>query len=257
MAYQQHLIKAIFSAESSQAGEPGVQIYHNNFIENGIRALSISFPSLAYFMKEYDFRALAREFLLTHPKTQFDWADYGQNLPAFIMSHPNLVELPYLAEVAELDWLLQQVQRSSDKHFDGESFALINESDPSKLIFDMAPGFRLASFFFPVALLFQLATDVTLAEQSAKRDVFMQKLNKSMADAINIDTPRSIMLWRPDYKAEMFSLSRGEQVLFKQLENAESIADIFSHFADTPDQISTWLSEQIVQKRIYGVRSIE
>lgn len=253
MAYQTDIIEAIFKASSGKHEQAGVQVYHNNFIENGIRALSISFPTVAFFVEEADFRALAREYLLAQPKTQFDWADYGESFADFIMAHPNLVELVFLSELAELDWLIAQVQRSEDKIFEGESFALLNEHSLDRLVFEPAPGFIIAKFFFPVSQLYQLANDAELAVEGPQRSAFMRTLNKSMSDAINLDTPRSILLWRPDYQAQILSLDDSETALFTQLQNAESIDHIFSHFADTPEQISIWLSEQIVQKRIYGV----
>lgn len=256
MSYQAKLIAAIFDAASRQHEHPGVQVYHNNFIENGIRALSISFPTLAYFMDEANFRALARAFLLAHPKHQFDWADYGQALPSFLMSYPDRLEYPYLVEVAEMDWLLQEVQRCADKRFDGESFSLLEKESLESLQFDTAPGFTIASFFFPVDMLYQLANDAALANPGARRDAFVHKLNKSMSLAINSDNPRSMLLWRPDYKPEVLSLTDHETTPMTALKNRQSIADVFSHLADKPAHISDWLNKQIASKRIYGVLSL-
>jgi hypothetical protein len=252
--YQKHLIADIFKQSSAAHPIPGVQVYHNNFIENGIRALAISFPTLAHIMGNADFRGLARAFLVSEVKTQFDWADYGQTLPDFIMAHANLVGLPYLAEVAELDWLLHEVQRSEDKSFDGESFAKMNELDPSEWVFEMAPGFKLASFFFPVDQLYRLAHDAELANKGPLRDAFTQDLAQAMTHAIKLDKPWSMAVWRPRYKAKMLKLDDHDLAAFQRLEKSQSIADIFTHFSRRSMDISAWLSEQIIQKRIYGVR---
>ncbi|MFC4700183.1 putative DNA-binding domain-containing protein [Glaciecola siphonariae] len=255
MDYQKQLIDDIFNPSASSHRLPGVQIYHNNFVENGIRALSITFPTLAHLMDEGDFRALARAYLLSDIKTEFDWADYGDGLADFLMRQEQVSALPYLSEVAELDWLLHQVSRKADKTFDAESFALLNEQNPAALEFELAPGFTLAKFFFPVEQLYRLAHDAELRVAGATRDQFIQQLNKSISDAINLDTPRSIMLWRPDYKAEMLSLNDHDAIVFQQLQNKRSVADIFAHFTDQVDHLQAWLSEQIMQKRIYGLRS--
>jgi hypothetical protein len=251
--YQTQLISDIFNASSSKHKLPGVQVYHNNFVENGIRALSITFPTLAYLIGEEGFRGLARTFLLEEVKTQFDWADYGANLASFLLQNAHLTELPYLSEVAELDYLLHEVQRSSDKEFNAESFNLLNEADPASLVFDIAPGFRLAKFYFPVKQLHRLAHDPELAQAGHKQEVFMAELNKSMNDAINLETPRSIVVWRPEYKAEMLSLTHEEVAVFELLHKKQSIDTIFARFTNEPEALSPWLSEQIVQKRIFGV----
>jgi len=256
MSYQQQIIKGIFKNQDVDDQPDGLRVYRNNFIETGIRALAISFPTLAYFLEQADFRALSRAYLLEHPKTQFDWADYGESFAGFILSHPNLVELPYLSEVAELDWHLQCLERSSDKAFNGDSFALLNVHEHSSLRFDLAPGFRLLKCFFPVGQLHRLASDKELAEEGPLRAEFMQNLNKLMSDAIKSEEPRSVLIWRPDYKAEILTLAVPEQQLFEKLGSQETVADIFAHFDDSPDELSAWLSEQIMQKRIYGVSLI-
>lgn len=256
MSYQQQLMKDILNADAGKHNCKGVQVYHNNYVENGIRALSISFPTLVYFIEQANFRALAKAYLLAHPKTQFDWADYGKTLPQFLLSHPIAVKLPYLTEVAELDWLIHELGRCVDKPFDGESFTLISELDLSQLVFEPAPGFNLATFFFPVMPLYRLANEPTLALAGPERDAFMQSLTVTMGQAKHIERAGTIMLWRPDYKAEMLCLSESEAGIFTQIAKKQSIATVFSHFSDQPQQIPLWLSEQIVKKRIYGVRAI-
>jgi len=253
--YQKDLIKQIFDAASAKSKLSGVQVYHNNFIENGIRALSITFPTLLYFMDEPDFRALAREYLLAVPKTQFDWADYGHDLSDFMMTHPNFAQLPYLSEVAELDYLLHEVQRSEDISFDAASFQLLSEQDPNQLVFLTAPGFDIAKFIFPVDMLHQLSTTPILQEEGKARNAFLIKLNNSMSDARKSEQARSIVVWRPDYKAEMLIVSDDAKEVFQHLNNRDSVASIFAAFAEQTEQLSTWLSEQISQKRIYGVQS--
>jgi hypothetical protein len=205
-------------------------------------------------MHEADFRGLAREYLLAHPKTQFDWADYGHDLADFIMSHANFEQLPYLSEVAELDWLLHRLQRCEDKHFDAASFQLLSEEDPNNLVFETAPGFDIAQFIFPVDMLYQLSTDPLLQEEGDAKQTFLMTLNNSMDHARNSDQARSIVIWRPDYKAEMLHVSGDAIKVFQHLNNSDSVASIFATFAEQPEQLSSWLSEQISQKRIYGVR---
>jgi hypothetical protein len=254
MSYQHALIQSIFSANSALHPLSGVQVYHNNFIENGIRALSISFPTLHYLVDEPDFRAIAKAYLLDVPKTQFDWADYGAEFADFILHEPKLRELPYLSEVAELDYLVAQSDRFGDIEFDAESFGLLNSGELENLQFVMAPGFQIAHFIFPVEYFYQLASNPNLHPQSPERTLFMQNLNKLMSDAINSDQARSIVLWRPDFKTQMLSLSDSELAIFKQLARADSIANIFAGFANAPQTLEPWLSEQISQKRIFGVR---
>ncbi|WP_395344655.1 DNA-binding domain-containing protein [Ningiella sp. W23] len=257
MNYQQKLIKNIFSANSASHELNGVQVYHNNFIENGIRAMSISFPTVHFLLDEADFRGLARAFLLAHPKAQFDWADFGEEFAPFIMQTPGIDSMPYLTEVAELDWRMGTIEREKDVAFDAQSFNLLNERPHSELKFTLAPGFSIAKFLFPVELFYHFANTPSLHEQGAEREAFMQKLNNSISDAINSDRARSIMLWRPDYKAKLLSLSDINQTAFEQLNSRDSIASVLEHFEQQPEALEPWLTEQIQEKRIFGVHSTQ
>ena len=126
---------------------------------------------------------------------------------------------------------------------------------PNELVFETAPGFTLARFVFPVDKLYQLAHEPQLQVEGETRSIFMDDLNKSMRDAINSEQARSIVVWRPDYKAEMLNVSDDVKEVFQHLHNQDSIANIFAAFAEQPEQLSPWLTEQISQKRLYGVRS--
>nr|WP_136251771.1 DNA-binding domain-containing protein [Ningiella ruwaisensis] len=295
MNYQEQLIRAIFRPVSAKPaktpteirsktqalGSPearlsgmtdGLDVYRNNYFENGIRALSITFTSVFKLMDESNFRALSKEFLNAYPKTEFDWADYGEAFPSFMMSHANLAQTPYLAEVAEMDWHIHQIARVQDLSFDADSFNLLQSVPPDEIAFKAAPGLSIKAFYFPVIELHHLAHDERLQQPGERRDVFMGNLNKLMHDAIKSDVPRSILLWRPDYKTEMHQLNELELQTYRLLIKGKSIAETFALFADdftsddsTNDDVNeyasrgfeTWLGEQISQQRIYGLRRLD
>jgi hypothetical protein len=104
-------------------------------------------------------------------------------------------------------------------------------------------------------MFYQLSTTPMLQEEGEARNVFLVDLNHSMNDARKSEQARSIVVWRPDYKAEMLVVSDDAKEVFQHLNNSDSVASIFATFAQQPEQLSTWLTEQISQKRIYGVQS--
>ena len=81
--------------------QTGLNVYTNNFIENGIRALSITFPTVEGLIGEDSFRMLSRKLLRHEAKASFDWAEYGITLPTFIEGQEALETYPFLSEVAQ------------------------------------------------------------------------------------------------------------------------------------------------------------
>lgn len=166
-SYEEILIKTIVSkpvqGPHSSGHAPDTQkalnIYHNNFIENGIRALAITFPSVEGLIGADSFRILAKHYLIDEPKTQFDWGDYGESFSEYIDEQEALAEYPFLGEAAELDWLIHLIQRKGDIEFRAQTFAKLETNDSADLRFVPAPGLTLMLSWFPVVDLHQLVHD--------------------------------------------------------------------------------------------------
>jgi len=79
-------------------------IYRNNVIVALIDALADSYPVVGSLVGEAFFRAMAREFCRQHPPRSPVMAEYGGDFAAFIDGFPPAGSLPYLGDVARLEW---------------------------------------------------------------------------------------------------------------------------------------------------------
>jgi hypothetical protein len=283
--YQQQLVAKIFQVELSQdlesktldadkpksqemqtesatSGSPiktatqaALNVYTNNFIENGIRALSITFPTVEGFMGEDSFRMLSRRYLKCETKTSFDWAEYGCGLPVFITEQEALEEYPFLCEVAQLDWAIHKAQREPDQTFAAASFALLESGDTSLLRFLPAPGLQVLKFWFPVSDLYRLIHDPSLqsAQGALARQALLTEINISISSAINNSSPRSLILWRPEYKAQFEYLSEAEADVMQQLVEHASVDAIIESIGTHNIDLVAWLSKAISNKFIFCV----
>ena len=291
-SYQQQLLASIFNVplersenqilsanEKAHATNTALNVYSNNFVENGIRALSISFPTVLGFIGEDSFRILAKKFLYHEPKTSFDWAEYGSELPAYIEEQVALNDYPFLSEVATLDWAIHTVQRLADEHFKGESFALLEAGDTASLKFVGAPGLQILTFQFPVLELYQLIHEPFLQSEDGleARKALLEEvktsiskvlndeietatsvststsINKPTSNAINQEAPRSIVLWRPEYKAQFEYVSHAEADVIQRI-NVQSSVNIVIETIDKHQlELVSWLTNAISNKFIFAV----
>ncbi|WP_412972031.1 putative DNA-binding domain-containing protein [Glaciecola sp. MF2-115] len=262
-AYQRQLLASIFRVQLENSHNQSLialNVYSNNFIENGIRALSISFPTVVGFIGEDSFRILAKKFLYEVPKQSFDWAEYGCELPDFIGQQDALNDYPFLREVAILDWAIHQAQRAEDRRFLGASFALLESGDTATLKFVGAPALQVLPFLFPIVELYQVIHDPFLQSEEglvARKNLLSEiKDHISLvlaSDAINKVTPRSIVLWRPEYKAQFEYISSAEAQVISAINASTSVNTVIETIDDHQLDLLEWLTKAISNKLIFAV----
>jgi hypothetical protein len=83
-----------------------LNVYRHHVFESLGTALAATFPTVQALVGADFFRGLARAFVGHAPPLQPVLAEYGADLPAFIAGYEAARDLPYLADVARLDWAL-------------------------------------------------------------------------------------------------------------------------------------------------------
>ncbi len=89
-------------------------VYRNNVIVSLIDALADTFAVTQELVGEAFFRAMAREFAYANPPTSPLLALYGDAFPDFIERFPPAAGLPYLADVARLEYLRVRAYHAAD-----------------------------------------------------------------------------------------------------------------------------------------------
>lgn len=129
---------------------PGLGAYRANAHAHAERALLDAYPVVAALVGAEAFAALARALWHHHPPTRGDLAEWGDTLPGFIETQPDLAGLPYLPDVARLEWALHQASRASDPAMDAASFARLEAEAPERLHLLLAPGTAIIRSRWPV-----------------------------------------------------------------------------------------------------------
>jgi putative DNA-binding protein len=83
-----------------------LSVYRHHVFESLGTALAATFPTVQALVGMDFFRGLARAFVRHSLPLQPVLTEYGADFPAFVASHEAARDLPYLADVARLDWAL-------------------------------------------------------------------------------------------------------------------------------------------------------
>ncbi len=89
-------------------------IYRNNVVVSLVDALADSFPVVQALVGEAFFRAMAAEFARRSPPRSPVLAWYGAGFADFVAEFPPTAGLPYLADVARLEWLRVEAWHAAD-----------------------------------------------------------------------------------------------------------------------------------------------
>lgn len=87
--------------------------YRRGFFANLCNALIATYPVVSRIVGLPFFREAARLYILAYPSQSGDLNDYGADFPGFLAGYPHAQELPYLADVARLEWQVQAVLNSA------------------------------------------------------------------------------------------------------------------------------------------------
>ena len=113
-------------------------VYRNNVIVSLLDALADTFAVTQELVGEPFFRSMARVFALAAPPRSLLMAFYGENFPEFIAGFPPAASVPYLADVARLEYLRVLAYHAGDA-------APVATADVAKVLADTAalPSLRL------------------------------------------------------------------------------------------------------------------
>ena len=79
-------------------------VYRNNVVHSLVNVLTDSFPVVHQLVGDEFFGAMARRYLADHPPASPLMHRYGAGLPAWIADFEPAAALPYLSDMARLEW---------------------------------------------------------------------------------------------------------------------------------------------------------
>jgi hypothetical protein len=80
-------------------------VYRNNVVVSLIDALADTYPVARQLVGEDFFRSMARIYARGNPPVSPVLASYGAGFAAFIAAFPSAAAVPYLADIARLEWM--------------------------------------------------------------------------------------------------------------------------------------------------------
>jgi uncharacterized protein len=208
-------------------------VYRGNVYGNAGKALAGAYPVVRAIVGAEFFDGLAREYTRALPSRSGDLNAYGAQLADFVAAFPHTRDLPYLPDLARLEWLVHLAYYAEDAPaFDAGRLAALPPERQAALRPRLAPACALIESHWPLARIWEVH-------------------QPGFAGPIEVDLdsgPDGVLVHRPQWRAEVASLARGEFRFLAAARDGASLGEALRAAADADpafdagDALARWVS---------------
>ena len=246
---QEHFARAILDPELpvpdgllQPDGTPATRrfnVYRNNVIVSLTDAVAEGFPVVRKLVGDEFFRVMARQYVAANPPDSPLLFRYGQFFPGFIARFSAAKSVPYLADVARLEWARRESYHAADAiPREPDCLAGIEADKLPLLAFDLIPSTRVVESRFPVLSIWDANLGNWPAEMPASGE--------------------NVLVARPEMEVEMRRLPPGGARFFNALRDGAELGHAANLAAsadgfELASNVTTMLQARLIQNiRLVG-----
>ena len=125
-------------------------IYRNTFVSVLTTALRLSYPAVHRLVGADFFEGTAYSFIERHPPKAACLDDYGVEFPTFLWGFAPVSPLPYLPDVARLEWAVGRALHAADAEpLDARRLATLGDAEQARVIFVPHPSLAFVQVRHP------------------------------------------------------------------------------------------------------------
>lgn len=132
-------------------------IYQNSMRANLQNALKEIYPVCVKLVGEEFFIAMINQYISQTPSLQPDLGSYGKTLADFIVTFTPAGSVPYLADIARLEWAWHSIFHAADSSkLDFNKLAACSEHEGENIIFTLPSACFLLTSPYPIHQIWQM-----------------------------------------------------------------------------------------------------
>jgi hypothetical protein len=212
-------------------------VYRSNQLMNLSTALQGAYPVVAKLVGQDFFAGMTREYSRQAPSTSGDLNQFGASLPAFVEQFAPVTHVPYLPDLARLEWMVHRAFYAADHaRLDTSRLAGVPANDQSQLQFRLHPACALMRSEYPVARLWEIHQDDFKGEF-----------------AVDPDEPCGwTLVSRPRFLAQVWSMDEASGAFLHALTRNASLADALADAQardsgfDPGSRLARWIADGVI-----------
>jgi hypothetical protein len=141
---------------AEHVGADRLNIYRNTFVMGVTKALRLSYPAVLRLVGADFFDGAAGLFIARHPPNAAYLDEYGAEFPEFLRNFQPAAALPYLADVARLEWAVNRAIHAADAEpLDLARLASLAPEDQIRVSFVPHPSVALLRADYPADVIWR------------------------------------------------------------------------------------------------------
>lgn len=183
-----------------------LSIYRRTSIANALAALTLSHPVCAQLVGAQGFAALVRHYRAAVPSCDGDLNRYGSHFADFLDRFEPARALPYLPDVARLEWQVHVASMAADgKPADQRLFAGLDAGTLAASTPHCTPGFALLASDWPIA------------------DIWLQHQMPGHDPQVDLTRGEHVAVWRDGFRVQVKTLGPAEHAFWTVITAGGSI----------------------------------
>ncbi len=194
----------------------GIGIYRGSIVGNFSRTLQSIYPVCYRVVGEQFFEATARVYIHRYPSQSPNLADYGKAFPEFLSQFEPAAQLPYLPDLARLEWHWHCVfHGEKTKPLDYQALGAIPQENWGDLIFHLPNNTVMFESIYPIHRIWQ----VNQPDHQGDEKVSLE------------EGESKIFLWRQNYQMRMDLPSSAEWQLLQEFQAKNKLETVCENLA--------------------------
>jgi hypothetical protein len=153
---------------AATAPPAGIAVYRNNVFRNLTGALLLTYPAILRLVGGAFFAEAAARFVTDNPPRSADLYEYGQDFACFLEGFAPARTLPYLADVARLEFAVcRALHARRAVPLDAAAFAALSRDAPEEVRLAPHPALALLRLGTPAQAIWRAALEADEAARTA------------------------------------------------------------------------------------------
>ena len=185
-------------------------VYRNNFRISLTDALGAIYPVVEQLVGPEFFGSMADRYIRSHPSRSGNLHNLGFALADFLGRFEAASELPYLPDVARLEWAYHEVFHApAPQSFEPKALADVAAESYPELRFDLGPACRLVHSTYPIFRIWRVNQEGHEGDKT-----------------VNLDSgAEAVLLVRPELEVELWRIDPAESALLETLGSGSSLGE--------------------------------
>lgn len=205
-----------------QAGDPGVErlsVYSGGYLARVEDALEEAYPAVRHVAGRKGFHDLAHGYAARYPSHSYNLSRAGRHLREFLPTHPLTGELPFLPDLARLEWAVVEAFHAFDQPpLDPARLSAIPPEDWGRIRLVFQPSLRLVASAWPIL-------DIWEARNRPVAEVHVDLIGR----------PQRVMVSRQALQVRCELLDEPQEAALRALLSGKTLGEL-------PDLVPDWFS---------------